>query len=172
MSALHPFSTRRASLLTLLDHLRASSWSCLAAIIIGWLITSPAFCSGNSSSFSSGGGGLGGGTSPSGRGGLWTFGCCSSHAPWITFACVHIGCVWLFAVPWTVACQAPLPFQFSRLEYWSGLLFSLPGDLLHPGIKSVSLVSPALAGGFFTTESLGKPLFGSKWWKVSGNLSR
>ena len=66
----HPFSIRRASLITLLDHLRASSWSCLAAIIIGWLITSPAFCSGNSSSFSSGGGGLGGGTSPSGRGGL------------------------------------------------------------------------------------------------------
>lgn len=57
-------------LLTLLDHLRASSWSCLAATIMGSLTISPAFCSGNSSSFSSGGGGLGGGTSPSGRGGL------------------------------------------------------------------------------------------------------
>lgn len=56
--------------LTLLDHLRASSWSCLAATIMGSLTISPAFCSGNSSSFSSGGGGLGGGTSPSGRGGL------------------------------------------------------------------------------------------------------
>lgn len=56
--------------LTLLDHLRASSWSCLAATMMGSLTTSPAFCSGNSSSFSSGGGGLGGGTSPSGRGGL------------------------------------------------------------------------------------------------------
>lgn len=56
--------------LTLLDHLPASSWSCLAATIIGSLTMSPAFCSGNSSSFSSGGGGLGGGTSPSGRGGL------------------------------------------------------------------------------------------------------
>lgn len=56
--------------LTLLDHLRASSWSCLAATIMGSLTMSPAFCSGNSSSFSSGGGGLGGGTSPSGRGGL------------------------------------------------------------------------------------------------------
>lgn len=56
--------------LTLLDHLRASSWSCLAATIMGSLTISPAFCSGNSSSFSSGGGGLGGGTSPSGRGGF------------------------------------------------------------------------------------------------------
>lgn len=56
--------------LTLLDHLRASSWSCRAATIIGSFTISPAFCSGNSSSFSSGGGGLGGGTSPSGRGGL------------------------------------------------------------------------------------------------------
>lgn len=61
---------------TLLDHCRASSWSCRAATIIGSLSTSPAFCSGNSSSFSSGGGGRGGGTSPSGKGGLG--GACSS----------------------------------------------------------------------------------------------
>lgn len=62
--------------LTLLDHFRASSCSCLAATIIGSLTISPAFCSGNSSSFSSGGGGLGGGTSPSGSGGFG--GACSS----------------------------------------------------------------------------------------------
>jgi len=37
---------------------------------------------------------------------------------------------------------------FSRQEYWSGLLFPTPGDLSHPGIKSMS---PALAGRFFTT---------------------
>ena len=43
---------------------------------------------------------------------------------------------------------------FPRQEYWSGLLFSSPGDLPNPGIKSVS---PALAGGFFTTEPPGKP---------------
>ena len=34
--------------------------------------------------------------------------------------------VWLFASPWTVACQASLFMKFSRQEYWSGLLFSLP----------------------------------------------
>ena len=28
--------------------------------------------------------------------------------------------VWLFATPWTVACQAPLSMEFSRQEYWRG----------------------------------------------------
>ena len=46
---------------------------------------------------------------------------------------------------------------FSRQEYWSGLLFPAPGDLPDPGIKPMSLVSPALAGRFFTTEPPGKP---------------
>ena len=44
---------------------------------------------------------------------------------------------------------------FSRQEYWSGLPFSSPGDLPDPGIEHAS---PALAGWFFTTEPLGKPL--------------
>ena len=39
----------------------------------------------------------------------------------------------------------------SRQEYWSGLPFIPPGDLLDPGIEPASLVSPALAGGFSTT---------------------
>ena len=62
--------------------------------------------------------------------------------------------VWLFATPWTVAYQAPLSMGFSRQEYWSGLPFPPPGDLLDPKIEPVS---PALAGGFFTTELPGKP---------------
>ena len=66
--------------------------------------------------------------------------------------------VLLFAAPWTVARQAPLSMEFSRQEYWSGLPFPPPGDLPHPGIKPVSLGSPALAGRFFTTASLGKDL--------------
>ena len=41
--------------------------------------------------------------------------------------------------------------EFLRQESWSGLLFPPPGDLLDPGIESESLMSPALAGGFFTT---------------------
>ena len=61
---------------------------------------------------------------------------------------------WLFSNPWTVAHQTPLFLEFSRQEFWSGLPFPSPGDLLDPGIKPVS---PALAGGFFTTEPPGKP---------------
>ena len=44
---------------------------------------------------------------------------------------------------------------FSRQEYWSELPFPSPGDLPDPGIE---LASPALAGGFFTTEPPGKSL--------------
>jgi len=52
--------------------------------------------------------------------------------------------------PWTVACQAPLPMDFSREEYWSGLPFYTTEDLPQPGIKPAS---PALAGDFLTTSS-------------------
>ena len=48
---------------------------------------------------------------------------------------------------WTVAHQAPLSVDFSRQEYWSGLLFPPTGDLPNPRIKPSSLVSPALADG-------------------------
>ena len=52
----------------------------------------------------------------------------------------------------TESCQAPLSMGFSREKYWSVLPLPLPGDLPDPGIKAVSLVSPALAGGFFTNS--------------------
>ena len=42
---------------------------------------------------------------------------------------------------------------FSRQEYWSGFLCPPPRDLPDPGIEPVSLMSPALAGGFFTTSA-------------------
>ena len=48
--------------------------------------------------------------------------------------------------------------RFPRQEYWSGLPFLPPGDLLDPVIEPVSPVSLALAGRFFTTETLGKPI--------------
>ena len=44
----------------------------------------------------------------------------------------------------------------SRQEYWSGLPCPPPGDPPNPGIRPRSLISPALAGGFFTTELPGK----------------
>ena len=52
-----------------------------------------------------------------------------------------LGHVWLFATPWTIARQSPLSMEFSRQEYWNGLPFSSPGDLLNPGIEPES---PAL----------------------------
>ena len=57
------------------------------------------------------------------------------------------------ATPWTVACQVPLSMGFSRQEYWSGLPFSSPGDLLDPEIEPGSPALQAdscIAGRFFT----------------------
>ena len=62
-------------------------------------------------------------------------------------------CVQLSAAPWTTARQAPLSMGFSRQESWSGLLLPPPGDLLDPGVKPATLMSPALEGTFFTTSA-------------------
>ena len=61
------------------------------------------------------------------------------------------------ATPWTIARQAPLSMGLPRQEYWHRLPFPSPGDLLDPGIKSVSPGSPPLVGRFFTTEPPGSP---------------
>ena len=45
---------------------------------------------------------------------------------------------------------------FSRREYWSGLPFPSPGDLLDPGIKHRS---PSLQADFLPTELPGKPIY-------------
>ena len=55
-----------------------------------------------------------------------------------------------------MAHQAPLPMEFSRQEYWSELPFPSPGDLLDPGIKPKSPVSPALQVDSSPAELLGK----------------
>ena len=54
---------------------------------------------------------------------------------------------------------------FPRQEYWSGLSFSSPGDLSEPRVEPASFASPALAGGFFTSEPPGKFTHG-----VSANI--
>ena len=66
---------------------------------------------------------------------------------------VALSCLTLRDPKDCIACQALLFMEFSRQEYWSGLLFCSPGDLPDPGIKLGSLMSPALAGGFFTTST-------------------
>ena len=64
----------------------------------------------------------------------------------------HFSQAQLFATLWTVAHQAALSMGFSRQEYWS-VAISSPGDLPDPGIEPASLMSPALAGRFFTTSA-------------------
>ena len=76
-----------------------------------------------------------------------------------------LSCVQFFATLWTVAHQGSLSMDFSREEYWSGLPFPTPGDLPDPGIQTMTLVSSALAGGFFTAVPPGKLLL--KGYKVS-----
>ena len=62
----------------------------------------------------------------------------------------------LFETSRDVVHQAPLSMGFSREEYCSGLPFPSPGDRPDSGIEPASPASPALTGGFFTTEPSGK----------------
>ena len=69
--------------------------------------------------------------------------------PTQTFCCVP-----LFETPWTVAFQVPLFMELPKQEYWSGLPFPTPEDLPNPQMEPISLASPALAGGVFTTAPI------------------
>ena len=60
-----------------------------------------------------------------------------------------LGCVWLFAIPWTMQ-----PIEFFRPEYWNGLRFPSPGDLPNPGIKPRSF---ALQVDTLPAEPQGQP---------------
>ena len=64
----------------------------------------------------------------------------------------------IFATLCTIVRQALLSMGFSRQESWSGLPFPPPGDLPNSGIEPAS---PTRAGGFVTTEPLGKPTYSS-----------
>ena len=68
--------------------------------------------------------------------------------------CCHFSRVRFFATLWTVARQAPMSTGFSRQAYWSGLPCPPPGEYPYPGIKPLSLTSPALAGGLFTSSAI------------------
>ena len=48
-----------------------------------------------------------------------------SHVRAKSLQLCHLSCVWLFAMLWTVALQAPLSMGFSRQECWSGLAWAL-----------------------------------------------
>ena len=71
------------------------------------------------------------------------------------FVCAQsLSCVRLFATPWTVAHQVPLPMGFSRQAYGSGLPFPPPRDLPDPGAEPAS---PALQVDSLPPEPPGKP---------------
>ena len=63
--------------------------------------------------------------------------------------------VWLLETPWTVACQTPLPMEFPRQEYWSGLPSPPPGDLQTQGVNSHLLHLLHWQTRFFPTVPLG-----------------
>ena len=76
-------------------------------------------------------------------------------------ACAYtLRCVRLFAIPWTVARQAPLPMKLPGKNTGIGCHFlssvPTPGHLPNSGTEPMSLGSPALADGFFTTVPPGK----------------
>ena len=75
------------------------------------------------------------------------------HVYFCVCACVSaqlLSHVPLFATSQIVACQTPLSMGFPRQEYWSGWLVPIPDDLPDLGMEPMSLMSPALADGFFT----------------------
>ena len=63
-----------------------------------------------------------------------------------------------------MGCSPPgsLSMGYPRQEYWRALLFSSPGDLPNPGMEPESLMSPALASGFFTISAT---------WQAQLNIS-
>ena len=67
--------------------------------------------------------------------------------------CAHSVVFSSFVNPSTIAHLALLSMEFSKQEFWSELLFPPPRNLPDPGIKPISLVSLALAGGFFNTST-------------------
>ena len=79
----------------------------------------------------------------------------STFQPCILCVCVWCVCSVMSDSLWPHggAHQAPLSMEFPMQEYWSGLTFPTPGDLINPGVESASLASPALADKFFTTSA-------------------
>ena len=54
---------------------------------------------------------------------------------------------------WTAAFQASVPGDSPGKNLWSRLPCPPPGDLPNPETEPASLMSPILAGGFFTTNT-------------------
>ena len=77
-----------------------------------------------------------------------TWGCQRWKDWWV---CMHVKSLW--SCPALCGPPGSSVHGFSSQEHWSGLPCPPPGDLPNPGIKPESLISPALAGRFFTTRA-------------------
>ena len=86
--------------------------------------------------------------------------------PLVAILCVPCAQSCLFVTPWTVSCQVPLSLGFARQEYWSGLPFPTPGDLLNPGMEPASPVPLVLQVDSLPTEPSGKRV---QYYKVGAN---
>ena len=86
---------------------------------------------------------------------VWKISCvlCDRHALYVHARAQSLSHVWHFVTLWTVSHQPPLPMEFSREEYWTGLPFPSLGNLPNPGSKPTSLLSPTIVGIFFTTSA-------------------
>ena len=71
--------------------------------------------------------------------------------------------VWLYVTPWSIACQAPLPMEFSRQEYWRGLPFPPSGGSSQPRDWTCICCVSSFADRFFMASST---------WEAPINLRR
>ena len=78
-----------------------------------------------------------------------------------------LSCVYRLVTPWTIDYQAPPSMEFSRQEYWSGLLFPSPGDLPDPTIEPWSPTLQVDSTLWATREVLSWLL----WWHVNLPIS-
>ena len=76
--------------------------------------------------------------------------CLRSYVRRVSHPLSHI---WLFAIPWTITCQAPLSMGSSRQEYWSGLPF--PSPILTLGTITKCTCPSVLGGVVLITLQLG-----------------
>jgi len=91
---------------------------------------------------------------------VWAVSCCGLVAK----SCLTFS----FMTPWIIAHQVPLSLGFPRQEYWSGLPFLSPGDLINSGIK---LVSAALAEDSLPLSHQGSPWTFYILWILTSNRS-
>ena len=91
---------------------------------------------------------------------------CLPHLYFSKCVCVLSHFRHVFENLWIVTCQVPQSMGFSRQEFGSGLPCPPPGDLPYPGIEPVSLMSLALAGGFFTTSTTQEAHLSEQFQKI------